>query len=340
MIKIENDVSMRPYNTFGIDVRARHFCRIQSVEEFRELLSSPYYQNSKHLTLGGGSNLLFTRDFDGIIIKNEIKGIEVVNEDNDRILIKAGAGEGWHNLVVHCVNHNWGGIENLSLIPGTVGAAPMQNIGAYGVEIKDVIECVEGIDMTSGQTRSFSNEECKFSYRESVFKHDLKEKYFISSVTLSLTKKNHLMNTNYGALQDTLKQLQLSDITIGAISKAVIFIRQQKLPDPSLIGNAGSFFKNPTIDAAHFERLKKQHTTIPSYPTENQYVKIPAGWLIEQCGWKGKRIHNIGVHSQQALVLVNYGSGNGNEILELSKAIQSSVKDKFDIQLSTEVNII
>jgi len=340
MIKIENDVNLRPYNTFGIDVKTKHFCRIQSPEEFQELLSSPQYQNSKRLTLGGGSNLLFTQDFEGIIIKNEIKGIEIAWESDDRIVIKVGAGEAWHNLVMHCVNRNWGGIENLSLIPGTVGAAPMQNIGAYGVEIKDAIESVEGIDMITGQVRSFNNDECQFSYRESVFKHELKEKYFISSVTLSLTKKNHIMNTHYGAIQDTLKQQQVNDVTIKAISDAVIFIRQQKLPDPSLIGNAGSFFKNPTIDQTHFESLKKQYSTIPAYPTENQYIKVPAGWLIEQCGWKGKRINNIGVHSQQALVLVNYGSGNGNEIYELAKAIQSSVKEKFDIQLSTEVNII
>jgi UDP-N-acetylmuramate dehydrogenase len=340
MIKIENDVSLRPYNTFGMDVRARYFCRIQSIEEFRELLSSPQYQNTKHLMLGGGSNILFTGDYEGMIIRNEIKGIEIVNENDDRITIKSGAGEGWHDLVMHCVHHHWGGIENLSLIPGTVGAAPMQNIGAYGVEIKDVIESVEGIDTTTGQVRSFDKEECQFGYRESVFKHELKEKYFISSVTLSLTKKNHLLNINYGAIQDTLKQQQINDVTISAISKAVISIRQQKLPDPLLIGNAGSFFKNPTIDPAHFQRLKNQHTSIPSYPTENQYVKVPAGWLIEQCGWKGKRVNNIGVHTQQALVLVNYGSGNGNEIHQLAQAIQSSVKEKFDIQLSTEVNII
>lgn len=340
MIKIENGVSLRLYNTFGIDVKAKHFCRIQSIEEFCTLLLRPQYQNLPRLILGGGSNILFTHDFDGIIIKNDIKGIEILRENDDRILIKAGAGEGWHNLVTYCVDHHWGGIENLSLIPGTVGAAPMQNIGAYGVEIKDVIESVEGIDTITGHVKSFTREECRFNYRESVFKHELKEKYFISSVTLSLTKKNHLLNTSYGALQDTLKQQQVSNITIKAISDAVISIRQQKLPDPTLIGNAGSFFKNPTIDQEHFERLKKQYSTMPSYPTENQHVKVPAGWLIEQCGWKGKRINSIGVHSQQALVLVNYGNGNGTEIFHLAKTIQSSVKEKFDIQLSTEVNII
>jgi UDP-N-acetylmuramate dehydrogenase len=340
MINLENEVSLRHYNTFGIDVKAKHFCRIHSIELFRALLLTPRYQNSVRLTLGGGSNILFTHDFDGIIIKNEIKGIDVVRETDTHISVKAGAGEGWHSLVTHCVTNNWGGIENLSLIPGTVGAAPMQNIGAYGVEIKDVIESVEGIDTLTGQVRSFSKDECGFNYRESVFKHELKEKYFISSVTLSLTKKNHLLNTSYGAIQDTLKQLGINNVTIKAISDAVILIRQQKLPDPSLIGNAGSFFKNPTIDCDHFERIKKQYTTIPSYPTDNQHVKVPAAWLIEQCGWKGKRFNNIGVHAQQALVLVNYGNGNGNEIYTLAKTIQSSVKEKFDIQLSTEVNII
>ena len=340
MIRIEDNVRLRPYNTFGIAATAKHFCQIESIEAFQELITSPIYRNEPHLTLGGGSNILFTHDFDGLVIKNEIKGMEVVKENDERIWIKAGAGEGWHSLVMYCVSHNWGGIENLSLIPGTVGAAPMQNIGAYGVEIKDVIENVEAIDTTTGHVRSFNKKECHFNYRESVFKQELKGKYFISSVTLTLTKKNHLLTTSYGAIHDTLKQLNLSEVTISSISNAVIHIRQQKLPDPSLIGNAGSFFKNPTITKEQLDILKKHYPSIPSYTTENQYVKVPAGWLIEQCGWKGKRINNIGVHSQQALVLVNYGDGVGDEILQLATAIQSSVKEKFDIHLATEVNII
>lgn len=340
MIKIEENVNLKPYNTFGIDVRARYFCQISIEEQLDELLSSEIYKNERHLILGGGSNILFTKDFDGLIVKVDLKGIQQQDETEDTIDIQAKSGEVWHNLVLYSVQNGLGGIENLSLIPGTVGAAPIQNIGAYGVEIKEVLKKVEAINLSTGDRKSFSNAECMFGYRESIFKHDVKENYFISSVTLTATTKNHLLNTGYGAIQDTLKAMHVTVPTIKTISDAVIHIRKTKLPDPTIIGNAGSFFKNPTIPLSHFERLQKTHSEIPGYPSVNQLVKVPAGWLIEQCGWKGKRIGNIGVHAQQALVLVNYGNGNGNEIFQLAKNILSSVKEKFDISLTPEVNII
>jgi UDP-N-acetylmuramate dehydrogenase len=340
MIKIEENVNLKRYNTFGIEAQARYFCKISTEEQLEELLSTEVYKNERHLILGGGSNILFTKNFDGLIIKVELKGIQQQDETEDTIDIQVKSGEVWHNLVMYCVQNNLGGIENLSLIPGTVGAAPIQNIGAYGVEAKEVIKKVETIHLLTGKRKSFTNAECMFGYRESIFKHDLKENYFISSVTLTATTKNHLLNTRYGAIQDTLKAMHVTEPTIKTVSDAVIQIRKTKLPDPSILGNAGSFFKNPTIALSHYEKLKKTYSEIPGYPSVNQSVKVPAGWLIEQCGWKGKRIENIGVHTQQALVLVNYGNGNGNEIFQLAKNILSSVKEKFDIALTPEVNII
>jgi UDP-N-acetylmuramate dehydrogenase len=343
MVTIEENVSLLPFNSFAIDASARRFCRISNVEELQELVRSPFLRNTPHLILGEGTNMLFTKDFDGLVIKIEIKGIEIVAEDESKVTIKVGAGESWHGLVLYCVSREWGGLENLSLIPGTVGAAPIQNIGAYGVEVKEMIENVTGVDSSNGDLRTFSRDECLFEYRESAFKHDLKEKYFISSVTLSLTKKNHFFTTSYGAIQDTLIQQNGKDfttITVKAISDAVISIRQHKLPDTSILGSAGSFFKNPSVSTAQYELIKKEHPQIPSYPSVNHNVKLPAGWLIEQCGWKGKRIENIGVHQHQALVLVNYGGGRGEEIFQLAMKIKASVFDKFGVMLETEVNII
>ncbi len=339
-MNIQEQVELLPYNTFKIQAKAKYFASIHSVEDFQELQKHPLYKQEKHLILGGGSNVLLTGDFHGLVIKVDIKGIVIVSQDDTSIVIKAGAGEAWHALVLHCVAHDWGGIENLSLIPGTVGAAPMQNIGAYGVEIKEVIKNVEAIDLTSGNVKVFSNPECGFDYRESVFKQKLKGKYFISSVTLTLTKKNHQFNTTYGAIEATLKQQNTQPLSVRAISDAVIAIRQQKLPDPAVIGNAGSFFKNPTITKQHFEKLKTIYPQIPGYNTVNQEVKTPAGWLIEQCDWKGKTFENIGVHPHQALVLVNYGGGTGENIWALAQNILTSVKEKFDINLQPEVNVI
>jgi len=337
---MEENVSLRPFNTFGVEATARHFCRITSEDQLKELLQTDLYKNEKVLILGGGSNILFTKDFDGLIIKTEIRGIQVIDENDENIIIKVMSGENWHELVVHCVNQGWGGIENLSLIPGTVGAAPIQNIGAYGVEVKEVVKEVSGLDRITGDHKSYLNNECSFGYRESIFKHQLKEKFFISSVTLSLTTKNHIINTSYGAIQDTLKEMHITQPTLKEISDAVIHIRKSKLPDPSQLGNAGSFFKNPVISLSHYQSLQNIYSAIPGYRSVNQEVKIPAGWLIEQCGWKGKRLNHVGVHAQQALVIVNYGNGNGEEIIQLAMQIITSVKEKFNITLIPEVNII
>jgi UDP-N-acetylmuramate dehydrogenase len=298
------------------------------------------FRKNRSLIIGGGSNILLTKDFDGLVVKNEIKGITIEKEDAAMLYLKAASGESWHRLVMYCVEHNLGGIENLSLIPGTVGAAPMQNIGAYGVEIREVIHRVEGIEIETGVTKVFSREDCQFGYRESIFKQDLKGKYFISSITLTLTKKDHHFHVNYGAIKDVLNEKNVKDLTIQAISEAVIDIRKKKLPDPLLIGNAGSFFKNPSVEIHFFDALKKRFPALPSWPGENNLMKIPAAWLIEQCGWKGKTLDNIGVHKDQALVLVNYGNGEGEKIWQLAMDIQRSVKEKFGVLLQPEVNVI
>lgn len=339
MITIQEHVNLLPYNTFKIAAKARYFISINSVAELHALMDTAVYKHEKHLILGGGSNVLLTGDFEGLVIRINLKGIETIREDDSTIVLKVGAGEVWHSFVMFCVENNYGGVENLSLIPGTMGAAPMQNIGAYGTEVKDVIKTVEAIDVNNGGLRVFSNRECEFGYRESVFKHKLKGKYFISSVTLTLTKKDHVLNTSYGAIQQTLDQHNTTP-SIQAISDAVIAIRQQKLPDPNVVGNAGSFFKNPTIAQSHYESIKKQFPEVPGYFTGNQQVKVPAGWLIEQCGWKGKTFDTIGVHPHQALVLVNYGNGTGEKIWKLAQDILASVQQKFSIDLQPEVNII
>jgi UDP-N-acetylmuramate dehydrogenase len=340
MISIEEDVDLRPYNTFGISERARYFATIHSEQDFRQLISHPIYLNNPVFILGGGSNVLFTKAFQGLVIHAMLKGIQISNETDDEVWVKAAAGENWHSLVMHCVASNYGGIENLSLIPGSVGAAPIQNIGAYGVELKDSLYQVEGLDVQTGASRTFSNTECRFGYRDSFFKQELKGKIFISSITLRLTKKNHQLHTGYGAIQDTLKQLNITHPTIRSVSDAVIRIRSSKLPDPSHLGNAGSFFKNPEVSESFYGELKKSYPTLPGYKIENQQVKLPAAWLIEHCGWKGKRLENVGVHDKQALVLVNFGGATGDAVLQLAREIQSSVKVKFGIELQREVNIL
>lgn len=340
MMRVKENVDLFPYNTFGIHAMARFMVTITTPDEAVEVFESDLFHQHPVLILGGGSNILLTKDFDGLVIKNEVKGISVVEEADATLQLKVGSGENWHELVMHCVANNLGGIENLSLIPGTVGAAPMQNIGAYGVEIREVISAVEAIEMNTGLVRTFSREECAFGYRESIFKQHLKGRYFISSITLTLTKTNHRFNVSYGAIMDVLKEKNIKDLTIRAISDAVIDIRTRKLPDPSKIGNAGSFFKNPSVDAALFGQLKNDFPAMPSFPGENNLVKIPAAWLIEQCGWKGKTFDAIGVHKHQALVLVNYGGGDGRKIWELAMNIQASVKEKFNVLLQPEVNVI
>ena len=333
----QTKVSLKNYNTFGIDVTADFVAVVSSENDYRELLKTDVYLENKHLILGGGSNVLLIDDFEGLVVRNEIKGIEINKETNDHVWITAGSGEIWHELVLYCLKNDWGGIENLSLIPGTLGAAPMQNIGAYGVELKEVFDHLTAIDAKTGEKRIFRKEDCKFGYRESVFKNKYKDQYFISAVTLQLTKQNHRLNTSYGAI---IEQLNGSEPTIQSISDAVIQIRRSKLPDPREIGNSGSFFKNPEIDKIDFEGLKAEFPNIPGYDLGNNRVKVPAGWLIEQAGWKGKKTGNVGVHEKQALVLVNYGVGKGKEIKELALAIQDSISDKFGVILQPEVNFI
>ena len=340
MVEVKENVDLFPYNTFRIHATARYLVTVKSPDEAREVFRSELFRKNRHIILGGGSNILLTGDFDGVVLKNEIGGIAVASEDDTTIRLKVGSGENWHRFVTYCVAHDYGGVENLSLIPGTVGAAPMQNIGAYGVEIREVIDQVEALDINTGLSRLFDREECAFGYRESVFKQELKGRYFISSITLSLTKKNHHLNISYGAIREVLKEHNEQEVTLRSISDAVIAIRTKKLPDPAVIGNAGSFFKNPSVDSATFERLQKKYPAIPSFPGENKLVKIPAAWLIEQCGWKGKTFGDIGVHKHQALVLVNYGEGDGKKIWQLATDIQRSVKEEFGIVLQPEVNVI
>ncbi|MFO7257479.1 MAG: UDP-N-acetylmuramate dehydrogenase [Bacteroidota bacterium] len=340
MVHFEANVDLLPYNTFHISAKARLFVRISSPGEFVDLIATDAFRNNRILILGGGSNILLTGDFDGLVIKNEIKGINVVGEDDDTVTLQVGSGEEWHGFVRYAVERDWGGVENLSLIPGTVGAAPMQNIGAYGVEIRETIVYVDAIDMTTGETKRFSNAECAFGYRESVFKNEFKGRHFISSVTLRLTRRNHVINTSYGAIKETLARHGVTSPGVRDVSEAVISIRRSKLPDPATIGNAGSFFKNPSVDADTLAFIRSKAEHVPTFPGEGGLTKVPAGWLIEQCGWKGVTLGNIGVHKHQALVLVNYGGGDGSEIWNLAMKIRESVKDKFGVTLQPEVNVI
>ena len=340
MVSIEKNVSLLPFNTFAIDAKAKLFCTVRSVEDVQALIQSEVFKNEKHLILGGGSNLLLTKDPDALVIRNEIKGIKVMAESDNAITLEVGSGENWHGFVLYCVDHNFGGVENLSLIPGTVGAAPMQNIGAYGVEVRNCIVKVDVVDLKTGKVSSLTNEECRFGYRESIFKHEYKDICFITAVTFTLTKRDHHLNTSYGAIRDVLTQQGIETPTIRGISNAVISIRQSKLPDPAKIGNAGSFFKNPSVTQEIFDLIRKSYPNVPSFNDANGLFKIPAAWLIEQCGWKGKTLSNIGVHQHQALVLVNYGGGKGSDIWQLAMNIQSSVKEKFNITLQPEVNVI
>lgn len=338
-MKIQNNFSLKNQNTFGIDAMAQKWVEISHLDELEYIYKNRPFQLEKKLILGGGSNILFTDDFKGLIIKIGIKGIEISKETPNHIYLKAGAGVVWHNLVAYAVANNWGGIENLSLIPGTVGAAPLQNIGAYGVELKDTFFELEAYNILSHEVHVFNNEECKFGYRESIFKNEAKGNYVILNVTLKLSKKPKF-NVEYGAIKDTLAAHGVKDVTVKAISDAVIEIRQSKLPNPTEIGNAGSFFKNPEITEREFEILKQKHPELPSYPAPNNLVKIPAGWLIERSGWKGYRDGDIGVHAKQALVLVNYGTGTGAQIKKLSEKIQASVYEQFGVKLTAEVNFI
>lgn len=339
-MQVEKHKNLSDYNTFHIEAIAENFCSIENKNELLEVLSN---KPSPIKFLGGGSNVLITQNVGGLIIQNKIKGITIIEENKDFVHVCFGSGEIWHECVEWAVNHGYGGIENLSLIPGTIGAAPMQNIGAYGVELKDVFVSLQAIHLHTLEENTFSNEACEFGYRESVFKHELKDQYFILSVTLAL-RKSPLIQIDYGSIRDELLKAECNDPTIKDVSKAVIRIRQSKLPDPHEIGNAGSFFKNPVVSISHWKKLLESNPNIPFYEVAEGY-KIPAAWLIEHCGpdevrsWKGYRIQDYGVHQKQALVLVNYNKANGQDILALSEQIIQSVEHKFGIRLHREVNI-
>jgi UDP-N-acetylmuramate dehydrogenase len=337
-MQIRENISLRPYNTFGMEAKARYFTTFSTGDELQEVVQ-PGGPHKDLFVLGGGSNILLTKDVDALVIKNEIGGINVVKEDEEHIYLKSGAGVNWHRLVMFCVENNFAGVENLSLIPGSVGASPMQNIGAYGVEIKDVFFELEAFHLLDKAWKTFSLEECRFGYRESVFKRQYKGEFVISSVTFRLFKKP-VFHTSYGAIQQELEKMGVEDVTIQAISQAVINIRTSKLPDPKTLGNAGSFFKNPHVEKTQFEVLQKEYPAIPSFPFSDTQVKVPAGWLIEQCGWKGFRRGDAGCYAKQALVLVNYGNASGSDIYGLSEEILRSVKERFNILLEREVNIL
>lgn len=335
-MNIQENISLKEYNTFGIDVNAKRFVSITSVYQLQQLIK----EEKDIFLISGGSNMLLTKDIETLVVHINFKGISIDQQNHNDVYITVNAGENWHEFVLWCVSLNYGGLENLSLIPGNVGTCPIQNIGAYGVEVKDTITKVEAIEIKTGKLVSFSAEECQFGYRNSIFKNKAKGKYILTSVSFKLTKNNHKLNTSYGAIESELSSKGITNPTIKDISDAVIAIRQSKLPDPKKIGNSGSFFKNPVISREHFETLHKKHPNIPSYVISDTEIKVPAGWLIEQSGFKGKRFGNYGVHEKQALVLVNYGDASGKEIYELAQKIQRTIKNTFDINLEIEVNII
>ena len=333
-MKIQQNISLKQYNTFGINAIAKRFVSVNSLKELTAIIAL----EKDVFLLGGGSNMLLTSDIEKLVLHLNLKGIIVNDTEKDSVFVTAETGEDWHQFVLWCISQNYGGLENLSLIPGNVGTSPIQNIGAYGVEIKDTFQQLEAIEVATGNVKTFSKEECNFGYRNSIFKNELKGKYIIVSVTFKLTKNNHILNTSYGAINTFLEGVK--NPTIKTISDAVISIRQSKLPDPKEIGNSGSFFKNPIISKGEFIILKEKHPEIPHYIISENCIKIPAGWLIEQSGFKGKRYGDAGVHHKQALVLVNYNNATGKEIIELAKKIQKKIKSMFNINLDIEVNII
>ena len=337
-MKILSNISLKPYNTFGIDVNARKFVEVTSVEELREVLKNVYA--SELFILGGGSNMLLTRDVKQTVVYINLKGHEIFEENEDEVVVKVMAGENWHEFVLFCINNGFGGLENLSLIPGKVGTAPIQNIGAYGVELKDRFENCTALDLQTLQLKNFNREECHFGYRDSIFKNVAKDKYIITSVSFRLSKKDHKLNTSYGSIDQYLEEQGIKNPTIADVSQAVIGIRQSKLPDPKELGNSGSFFKNPVVSRQKLNELQQQFSEIPFYIINEGEVKIPAGWLIDRAGLKGYREGDAGVHKKQALVLVNYGNATGQEILALSEKIQKKIREMFGIQIVPEVNII
>ena len=334
---VQENIPLQPYNSFGIDSIARYFASFQNSMELAELVE---YPAPLQLILGGGSNILLTKNVDGLVLRNEIRGITELHEDNEYVYVKAGAGENWHEFVLYTLSKNYGGLENLSLIPGNVGTCPIQNIGAYGTEIKDQFVSCKALNLETSEIEELSLEDCKFGYRDSIFKTSAKGKYVIVEVTFKLTTQNHHIKTEYGAISTELKNLGIENPTIQEVSKAVINIRQSKLPNPAEIGNAGSFFKNPSIPLTQFENLKEKFSEIQGY-ANGDWVKVPAGWLIENAGWKGKQIGNVASHKLQALVIINAtGNASGKEIYDFSTQIIDSVKEKYGIELEREVNIL
>ncbi|RZJ27415.1 MAG: UDP-N-acetylmuramate dehydrogenase [Flavobacterium sp.] len=337
-MEIQTNFSLKNYNTFGIEAKAKEFVAVHSIEELKTVLREN--TGKKKFILGGGSNMLLTKDIDALVIHIDVKGKKVVREDNDFVWIEASAGEVWHEFVLYAIGQNYGGLENMSLIPGNVGTTPIQNIGAYGTEIKDTFVSCDALEIETLEMKTFTLEECRFGYRESIFKHEAKDKYIITSVIFKLTKHSHKINTAYGDIQAEHVRKSITKPTIKDVSDAVIAIRQSKLPDPKELGNSGSFFKNPIIPKEQFEVAHSKFPEMKFYPVSETEVKVPAGWLIEQAGFKGKRFGDAGMHKNQALVLVNYGNATGNELLEVSKLVQQTVFEKFGIWIEAEVNVV
>lgn len=335
-MNIQENISLKTFNTFGIDATAKRFVSITSVYHLQELLK----KEKNIFLISGGSNMLLTKNIEQLVVHLDCKGISIDKEDEDFVYLTVNSGENWHDFVLYCVEQNYGGVENLSLIPGNVGTCPIQNIGAYGVEVKDVITKVEAVELASTKLHTLANKDCKFGYRNSIFKNEAKNKYAITSVSFKLTKQNHTLNTSYGAIETELASKNITNPSLKEVSNAVIAIRKSKLPDPKKIGNSGSFFKNPVISKSHFLELQNQYPNIPSYIISEDEIKVPAGWLIETAGFKGKRFGNYGVHEKQALVLVNYGNATGKEIYALAQKIKETILNQFSIHLEIEVNII
>ena len=337
-MNIEQNYSLKAHNTFGIDTKADAFCSVKNIDQLQEALAATRFKNK--FILGGGSNMLLKQDVHALVIHVDLKGIEKIKETSDHVFLKVAAGENWHQFVMYCVQNDYGGVENLALIPGNTGTAPVQNIGAYGVELKDVFYECEAINRKTLERRTFSLADCAFGYRDSVFKNAEKDTYVITSVTFKLSRKNHKLHTNYGAIQEVLESKSITNPGIEDIAQAVIEIRSSKLPDPAELGNSGSFFKNPVIEKSQFLALQEKHPQMPFYEVSNTAIKVPAGWLIEQAGFKGKRFGDAGVHKNQALVLVNYGQATGSQLWDLALKIQEEVQNQFGITITPEVNII
>ena len=335
---IQHDISLKPYNTFGIEAKARFFCEIGSIGDLKQALSLDGHPEK--FVISGGSNMLITNDINALVLHINLKGIEIDSENEDHVVLKVMAGENWHELVQWALEHDYGGLENLSLIPGNTGTAPIQNIGAYGVELKDTFVSCEAMDVKTQTLTEFKKADCRFGYRDSYFKNEGKGRYIITSVRLKLTKRNHRLNTSYGSIEEELEKNNIEIPTLKDISNAVVAIRRSKLPDPAVLGNSGSFFKNPILSADDFNIFTRAHPEAPFYKVAENEYKIPAGWLIEQCGFKGKRFGDAGVHKNQALVLVNYGNATGSEILDLAHTVMNAVENQFGIRITPEVNII